>query len=163
MSRAEEGGEAPPPRWQAYYANNMTEWLAAALSEGSGAETGTYAELLEAVKGCQAQSDSRTANKQLPKAERGKLAPSHAVDEVWHQHMRFQAAYRKMSAALLGGRLWWYGAISKRHRMRRCVYRQSMGRWWQARVAAGPSQAYLDACLVSEVRRVAGWRWQNRT
>ena len=26
-----------------------------------------------------------------------------------------------------------------------------------------PSQAYLDACLVSEVRRVSGWRWRNRT
>jgi hypothetical protein len=53
--------------------------------------------------------------------------------------------------------------ISKRHRMRRCVYRQSTGCWWQARVAAGPSQAYLEACLVSEGRRVSGWRWRNRT
>jgi hypothetical protein len=44
------------------------------------------------------------ANKEWPKAERGGLAPSHAVDEVWHQHIRFQAAYRTMSAALLGGR-----------------------------------------------------------
>jgi hypothetical protein len=44
------------------------------------------------------------ADKQLPKTERGKLVPSHAVDEVWHQHIRFQAAYRQMSTALLGGR-----------------------------------------------------------
>ena len=74
------------------------------MAEVQAKQGWTDAQLAKAVAAYGQFVRAVLANKQLPKAERGGLAPSHAVDEVWHQHMRFQAAYRKMSAALLGGR-----------------------------------------------------------
>jgi hypothetical protein len=74
------------------------------MAEVQAKQGWTDAQLAKAVAAYGQFVRAILANKQLPKAERGGLAPSHAVDEVWHQHMRFQAAYRQMSAALLGGR-----------------------------------------------------------
>ena len=54
-------------------------------------------------------------------------------------------------AAACGG----HGAISKRRRMRRCVYRQSMKRWWQARVTAGGSTvAVVPRLLTGQMKQI---------
>ena len=61
-----EDYSAPPASWTGYFATNTTEWLTAALHAGDYA-TGSYGELLGALKECQAKGDQRASNRQLPK------------------------------------------------------------------------------------------------
>ena len=109
----------------------------------------TDAQLAKAVAAYGQFVRAISADNKLPKAERSALAPSHAVDEVWHQHMRFQAAYRQMGAALLGGR-------------RRFLHHAP--HISDADSASGPSSYAHTLKLIGDAGETPGaWAWSHAT